>query len=160
MNVNQTRCMGRCACAQQSEGKIRRVSIQAAWTKLLSAIFLCLLSVSVSAQVIDFGNVTPDQGAGHGGPITASGPDGVQVTVEFINIETAEPVPSGLFSAQDCTGTQFGGSVFFTGDATAGCAIGDFSDNKFAVRLTFSEPIDVNKLYLSSHCCPINFRPA
>lgn len=47
---------------------------------------------TLSAQVIDFSNVNPDQGTGHGDPITATGVDGVQVTVEFVNIETSSVV--------------------------------------------------------------------
>ena len=121
----------------------------AGWIKFLTTTLLFLLTFSVSsAQVIDFSNVTPDQGDSHSGPITASGADGVEVTVEYINIETSNVVNSGLFSARDCNGTSFEG-LFFGGDATAGCAISDFIDNKYAVRLTFSEPVDISRIDLA-----------
>jgi hypothetical protein len=123
--------------------------------KFLAAIFVLLFSASAVGQVIDFGNVNPDQGAWHGGPITASGPDGVQVTVDFINIETSDVVTSGLYSASDCNNTAFyeddpGETRTFAGDATAGCATSDQLDpKKDAVRLTFSEPVDINQIDLS-----------
>ncbi len=105
-----------------------------------------MFSVSYSnAQVIDFSNVTPDQGTEHGGPITATGADGVQVTVEFINIETSDVVTSGLFSTSDCVGV-----LGFGGSTTAGCATSDqVFPRKDAVRLTFSEPVDINQIDLS-----------
>ena len=87
--------------------------------KFLAVIFLLLFSASAVGQVIDFSNVNPDQGTGHGGPITATGADGVQVTVEFINIETSDAVTSGLYSARDCTGTSFEG-VFLRETPQAG----------------------------------------
>lgn len=116
----------------------------AGWNKFLTTILLLLLTFAVSAgQVIDFGNVTPDQAEVHGSPISASGADGVEVTVEFINIETSNVVNSGLYSVSTCDGTEFiddfGGTDTYSGPTTAGCATSDLIDNKYAVRLTFSE---------------------
>ncbi len=129
--------------------RVPEISMHWGWVKILATIFFFTISLPTAmGQVIDFSNVTPDQGTGHGGPITATGPDGVQVTVEFINIETSDVVNSGLYSAQDCTGTSFEG-VFFTGDATGGCATSDLDDNKGAVRLTFSEAVDISRIDLS-----------
>ncbi|MDG5767640.1 hypothetical protein QA596_09205, partial [Balneolales bacterium ANBcel1] len=112
------------------------------------AIMLILLLTGMAGmaqEVIDFHNVIPDEQHGHEFPVTATGTDGVGVTITFIDPRwmPMEEAGWGIYSARDCA------DIGFQGSATEGCVSSILTQHHSVVQLEFDEPVNIHGIDLS-----------